>query len=197
MSKGLPSGGKRTRWKINAAQRRVLHHAFAQNAFPDLETRRTLAEALGATPRQVQVWFQNHRERGLLLHEHLPHDKEIFPETEVLTVAPVPPPVLAAPVHAHILPDLLATEAHSKNVSADPVDVMLVAMSLVRVLPQMLPNDSLRFARGLLEALPHDGARAIAGMALLSMAMERCVHEVDDYAGAVGREMRRILVDLM
>jgi len=45
----------------------LLEAAFALNEFPSAEQRRTLAAVLEASTRQVTVWFQNRRARGLPL----------------------------------------------------------------------------------------------------------------------------------
>jgi len=45
----------------------LLEAAFALNEFPSAEQRRTLAAVLEASTRQVTVWFQNRRARGIPL----------------------------------------------------------------------------------------------------------------------------------
>jgi len=56
--------GKSTRWKIPANALQMLEQVFIIDKFPTVETRRQLAANLKVTPRQVQVWFQNKRQRA-------------------------------------------------------------------------------------------------------------------------------------
>ena len=55
--------GETGRWIITEHARNRLEEIFKDNRFPSLETRKNLAEQLSVTPRQVQVWFQNKRQR--------------------------------------------------------------------------------------------------------------------------------------
>lgn len=58
-------GGERTikRSTFTPEQLHVLEEAFGTNPLPNLATRHALAEELGLTPRTVQVWFQNRRQK--------------------------------------------------------------------------------------------------------------------------------------
>lgn len=67
-----PSGAPRTgangeraikRSTFTPDQLSVLESAFAVNPLPALAMRHSLAEQLGLTPRTVQVWFQNRRQK--------------------------------------------------------------------------------------------------------------------------------------
>lgn len=51
------------RWEITDGQRAILESSYADNPFPDLVRRKSLAGELSVTPRQVQVWFQNRRQK--------------------------------------------------------------------------------------------------------------------------------------
>lgn len=66
---GSPAGGNckspKTRWRILPSGQKLLETVYAQTPLPTSETRDALAIQLGATPRQVQVWFQNKRQRSL------------------------------------------------------------------------------------------------------------------------------------
>lgn len=53
------------RWRIPPNGTHLLECVYAQTPCPSGETRDALAQQLGATPRQVQVWFQNKRQRAL------------------------------------------------------------------------------------------------------------------------------------
>ena len=57
--------GKSTRWKIPSAALQMLEQVFTIDKFPSVETRKQLAANLKVTPRQVQVWFQNKRQRAV------------------------------------------------------------------------------------------------------------------------------------
>jgi len=55
--------GKTLRWQIGSSALQVLEHVYTMEPFPGLETRRDLARQLNVSARQVQVWFQNKRQR--------------------------------------------------------------------------------------------------------------------------------------
>lgn len=52
-----------TRWHIDAATLAVLEKVFSLDQFPNVETRKQLGSELGVSTRQIQVWFQNRRQR--------------------------------------------------------------------------------------------------------------------------------------
>jgi len=55
---------KRARWIPSEVQRTTLETSYSSaGAFPDLERRQFLAGLLGIDTRQVQVWFQNRRQK--------------------------------------------------------------------------------------------------------------------------------------
>lgn len=51
----------RQRRKTSAEQVGILETVFTKNAHPDRKQREALGEALGMTPKSVQIWFQNKR----------------------------------------------------------------------------------------------------------------------------------------
>ncbi|KAL1521352.1 hypothetical protein AB1Y20_021019 [Prymnesium parvum] len=57
--------GKSTRWNIPAHALQILEQVFQKDKFPTVETRKNLSADLKVTPRQVQVWFQNKRQRSV------------------------------------------------------------------------------------------------------------------------------------
>lgn len=57
--------GKSTRWNIPAHALQILEQVFQKDKFPTVETRKNLSTDLKVTPRQVQVWFQNKRQRSV------------------------------------------------------------------------------------------------------------------------------------
>ena len=58
--------GKATRWKIPPTALQMLEQVFKVDKFPSVETRKNLAANLKVNPRQVQVWFQNKRQRAVV-----------------------------------------------------------------------------------------------------------------------------------
>ncbi|KAJ1969467.1 hypothetical protein H4R34_006160, partial [Dimargaris verticillata] len=55
---------RRTRTVTTPYQARVLNYVLMQTSFPSTEQREQLAKRLGMTPRTVQVWFQNQRQKA-------------------------------------------------------------------------------------------------------------------------------------
>jgi hypothetical protein len=51
------------RWNIPPSALVILEEVFAAQHFPSVESRDKLAKELGVKPRQIQVWFQNRRQR--------------------------------------------------------------------------------------------------------------------------------------
>eukprot|EP00308_Calcidiscus_leptoporus_P008305 CAMPEP_0119378098 /NCGR_PEP_ID=MMETSP1334-20130426/47399_1 /TAXON_ID=127549 /ORGANISM="Calcidiscus leptoporus, Strain RCC1130" /LENGTH=884 /DNA_ID=CAMNT_0007397207 /DNA_START=89 /DNA_END=2744 /DNA_ORIENTATION=- len=54
---------KGSRWQIGSSALTVLEQVYTMEPFPGLETRRELSRKLNVSVRQVQVWFQNKRQR--------------------------------------------------------------------------------------------------------------------------------------
>ena len=51
------------RWTLSDEGRRKMEEVYAQSKFPSPETRERLCREVGGTMRQIQVWFQNKRQR--------------------------------------------------------------------------------------------------------------------------------------
>merc|ERR1719231_1164219 len=51
------------RCKISREQLAVLISSFDEEPLPNFDQRQALAKLLGMTPRSVQIWFQNRRQR--------------------------------------------------------------------------------------------------------------------------------------
>merc|ERR1740115_4031 len=64
MGGGRKRKGKSTRWNIPSSALSMLEQMFQKDKFPSVETRKKIATDLKVTPRQVQVWFQNKRQRS-------------------------------------------------------------------------------------------------------------------------------------
>lgn len=65
-SPGLASEGdarRPKRCKISREQLNVLIKSFDEEPLPNFDQRQALAKVLGMTPRSVQIWFQNRRQR--------------------------------------------------------------------------------------------------------------------------------------
>ena len=56
----MPRAG---RWQISHSERALLDDTLVRTDTPDVEERSSLAVLMGRTPRQVQVYFQNKRQR--------------------------------------------------------------------------------------------------------------------------------------
>jgi len=56
-------GRRPKRCKISREQLAVLIKSFEEEPLPNFDQRQTLAKVLGMTPRSVQIWFQNRRQR--------------------------------------------------------------------------------------------------------------------------------------
>jgi len=54
---------KVSRWQIGSGSLGVLEQVYQMEPFPGLDTRRELSRKLNVSARQVQVWFQNKRQR--------------------------------------------------------------------------------------------------------------------------------------
>ena len=65
MSEGASESdkSKMSRWQIGNGSLSVLEQVYTLDPFPGLDARRELAKQLNVSPRQVQVWFQNKRQR--------------------------------------------------------------------------------------------------------------------------------------
>jgi len=93
-------GQRRSRWAPTDAQRAMLEASYKINEFPDLEARSFLARELGIEARQVQVWFQNRRQKERTRNNIAPRPRAKM-ETPVGMAMPAPPD---SPSSAHSVP---------------------------------------------------------------------------------------------
>ena len=61
---GDTSQSKSMRPRPAVNEKKILEQAFAKDKFPNAKTRKELATECNMSPRQVQVWFQNKRQRS-------------------------------------------------------------------------------------------------------------------------------------
>lgn len=55
---------RKSRTTMTPDQSRALMSSFARDAFPSTSAREKLSKALGISPRSVQIWFQNQRQKA-------------------------------------------------------------------------------------------------------------------------------------
>ena len=55
--------GRRPRWTPTETDKALLETIFVADSFPTFSVRKQLAEQLNVDSRQVQIWFQNRRQR--------------------------------------------------------------------------------------------------------------------------------------
>lgn len=92
-------GNKISRWQIGSSALTVLEQVYAMEPFPGLDTRRELSRKLNVSPRQVQVWFQNKRQRerklsrakGMLSTPGLPDTPAVTAAAAAAAAAATPP----------------------------------------------------------------------------------------------------------
>lgn len=111
--------GSAPRWHIDADTLAMLEAVFKTQRFPDVETRNTLGRALSVSQRQIQVWFQNRRQRERKQNEAL-SSSSLSSE-------------LTMPLHGSSSEFLDATHAYSNSKQAD------VELPLARIPSMMQP----------------------------------------------------------
>ena len=98
--------------EFSEATKTFLKVAFQADRFPSAKTRRLLASQLGLTHRQIQVWFQNRRQRqrkgdsGCVLRQavtDVAHFSHFLPplRTQPLVPPPLVPPLALPAASAH------------------------------------------------------------------------------------------------
>lgn len=102
-------GWRPARWALSDAQRCILENSYSSvTAFPDLGSRQLLATQLGVKTRQVEVWFQNRRQRSR--KEGVADLTASDDYAETLSQAPAAPhPTVIKPVPRMSMPATIAT----------------------------------------------------------------------------------------
>lgn len=123
-------GQRRSRWAPTDAQRTILENSYKLSEFPDLEARNFLAQQLGIEARQVQVWFQNRRQKARTKSNSA--QKRSKPGSPPTLSAPDSPPaeqeaaqtIFEYAASQSAAPDALLNAACS-HAAATPVDMQL------------------------------------------------------------------------
>ncbi|KAM0676539.1 hypothetical protein BDAP_000459 [Binucleata daphniae] len=71
-----PIKKKRFRTVMTFKQLKTLYYYYKINSFPDANLRENIAKSLAMTPRCVQVWFQNQRQKEKNERRNQKTDKE-------------------------------------------------------------------------------------------------------------------------
>ena len=104
---GRKRKGKSTRWNIPSSALSMLEQMFQKDKFPSVETRKKIATDLKVTPRQVQVWFQNKRQRSTKPPGRPSDTRSIlntsvsYAERAILSLASVSPATPPSPLALH------------------------------------------------------------------------------------------------
>jgi len=115
------------RWNISPFAKAILEAAYDINSTPNADQKAALACQVHATVRQVQVWFQNRRQRSLAkteIHTSLPSTPTSLvaplPPTQAMLV-PLPPTQTALLSHVHTAPyHFIALDAGPPPVPSTP-----------------------------------------------------------------------------
>ena len=86
------SAPQRRRWKITPEALELMEQVYRVEPCPSSTTREQLATAFNCTPRQVQVWFQNKRQRG---HVKAKRTQDEMMAAQMPAVAPTPSQMVA------------------------------------------------------------------------------------------------------
>ncbi|KOO29813.1 homeobox-domain-containing protein [Chrysochromulina tobinii] len=155
------------RWVLSDEAKRALEAVYNERRFPTLAMREELAQELGGSLRQVQVWFQNRRQR-----DHRPDD-----EATLSTGAS--PPIGSSAVSGTRAPAPASTGAVSGAPSApvqpfDPLPSVAPSSSALPTLPA-LPTlgTALGTAAGALASGAVSGMDHLAGAPALTPSVLR------------------------
>lgn len=108
---------KRKRTILTAKQHMTLNKFFKECAFPDLEQRINLGKTLNMTPRTVQIWFQNQRQKIRSSSDQSSHMNSDEDNTPKSSISPKEPRVQAKSLDA--LASAACIEYYKKFGSSD------------------------------------------------------------------------------
>jgi hypothetical protein len=60
-----PTATSGRRWRVSTLEESFLRALYEDNPFPDITERSSMACLVNQTPRRIQTWFQNKRQRGM------------------------------------------------------------------------------------------------------------------------------------
>jgi len=124
----LSSQRRPKRCKISREQLTILIKSFNDEPLPNFDQRQQLAKVLGMTPRSVQIWFQNRRQRL----KPAPRKQTAFekPCPSQSLVRPSTPSAQGLSSHQQLgVPGLVAVAGLCNSFSADSSLLMSKAMS--------------------------------------------------------------------
>lgn len=137
------------RWKISEYDRSVLESTLSITENPDADIRRKIANDLGRTPRQIQVWFQNKRQRKEkreeLVVEHHEEDAPFVTESSIPAQPDLPPSQssVSSDTVSELEAHMYYTAIREMFINAQDVDHMNITMRLLLIIPK--PCDLIRW----------------------------------------------------
>ena len=109
--------GRRPRWTPTETDKALLETIFVADSFPTFSVRKQLAEQLNVDSRQVQIWFQNRRQRERVRQGAAAREAEAA-ESGDGDCSPVRESKGAAPLAAPIPAEFTASGARAQIISA-------------------------------------------------------------------------------
>jgi len=149
---------KSSRWQLTPFAKAMLEAAYDLSPTPTTAQRDAIATQLNATSRQVQVWFQNKRQRSSLTHKQ-PAAVKPLPLPEVY---PTPAqPLMSSPPSSRPSPP--ASVAPSVQHTASPTLSMEHAGQQAAPTPNMRRNATVNSLADLADFEHHAGAGGLPG----------------------------------
>ncbi|KAL1503161.1 hypothetical protein AB1Y20_011220 [Prymnesium parvum] len=122
---------KSPRWIITRPALFVLEQVFTIDKFPSHVMRQRLAQELGVTPRQVQVWFQNRRQRERSVQRNpnevvtgMPSKVSAVASAAVAASGAAPPPIACASIPTIAMAEAAGEPAAEDTGVAQPATVL-------------------------------------------------------------------------
>jgi hypothetical protein len=121
---------RRRHW-ISYEQKSVLMHIYVHNQFPSTREREALGARLNMTPRSVQIWFQNQRQRAMFKRRRDAQLQSAAAAAATTAVVPTSTPASASRPQAAAgvasMPSATASRTTSAAEGADDSQVPLLA----------------------------------------------------------------------